>query len=147
MSGDTPSISIGTIAGGQNNIGKTEIAGDQVQNNNYGGQVPTFERVLEAVAGAIPESVREEFVADVIEPLQEEANLLAAMPPEEAEKKKATVVERVTKLCGKLAPYAPTIQKSLLAFGEASLAAIAPPAGWIVGALLATVRAVKPKEE
>ena len=37
---DAPSISIGTITGGQNNIGKTEIAGDQVQNNHYGATSP-----------------------------------------------------------------------------------------------------------
>lgn len=144
---DIPSISIGSITGGQNNIGKTEIAGNQVQTNNFGHQLPTVERVLQAVAESLPEEVRQELVAEVIEPLQAEANLLSAMPPEEAEEKKPTVVERVMALCGKLAPYAPMVQKSLVAFGEASLSAIAPPAGWIVGAILAAVKAAAPKDE
>lgn len=144
---DIPSISIGSITGGQNNIGKTEIAGDQVQNNHYGQQVPTIAKVLSVVAESLPEAVREEMTTEVIQPIEEEAKLLAAMPPEEAEEKKPTVVERVTALCGKLAPYAPAISKSLAAMGEASLVAIAPPASWIVGALVAAVRAAIPKDD
>jgi len=142
---DRPNQSF-NFGGDGNNI---QVGDSNTQNiqQTFGGKAPTLDAVLGAVVESLPEDVREELVKEVIEPIQEEANLLAAMPPEEAEEKKPTVIERVTSLCGKLAPYAPTIQKSLLAFGEASLIAIAPPTGWIVGALLAAVRAVKPKDE
>lgn len=50
-----PSISIGTITGGQNNIGETNIAGDQVMNVNSGVPISAadFVDLLHKVIGQI----------------------------------------------------------------------------------------------
>lgn len=144
---DVPSISIGSITGGQNNIGKTEIAGNQVQTNNYGNQPPPIDVVLDAVAESIPLEARAELVEQVIEPIREElASVELLVDKQEQEAAKPTLVERVTGLATNLKPYAPTITKALLAFGETSLAAMQPPAGWVASALLAAMRSVKPIE-
>jgi hypothetical protein len=144
---DVPNISIGSITGGQNNIGKTEIAGDQVQTNNYGNQPPPLDLVLDAVAEAIPAEVRGELVEQVIEPIREKLVAVELLETEqEQEAAKPTLVDRVTGLASKLQPYAPAITKALLAFGETSLMAIQPPAGWVASALLSAVRAMNKPE-
>jgi hypothetical protein len=139
---DGPSISIGSITGGQNNIGKTEIAGDQVQNNHYGSQPATLDRVLDAVVGAIPAESHDELMASVINPIKDELDAVASLPADDQPAHQTTLVERVTSLAENLRPYAPAVCKALVAMGEASLVAIAPPAGWVVGALVAAVKAM-----
>lgn len=132
---DTPSINIGTITGGQNNIGKTEIAGDQVQNNHYGA-LPSVDQVFDAVAESLPEEVADEMKAGVIEPLQK----LAALAPEE--QKSEDVKEQAEPLYQRLVPYAPQITKGLLTFGEAALTSLAS-SNPIVAGLLAVCKTVK----
>ena len=110
---DGPSISIGTITGGQNNIGKTEIAGDQVQNNHYGATTP--DAVFEAVAAEVPPEVAEDTVA----PLQAMACMsVLEMETPENKSKAANLLER-------LVPFAPQIAKGLMTFGEAALSSLA----------------------
>lgn len=111
---DGPSISIGTITGGQNNIGKTEIAGDQNQTNNYGG-APEPEQVFEAIAAELPAEV----VEDTIEPLQQMA-MQPIIQQEQPETK-----ANWSNLLERLIPYAPQIGKGLATFGAAALASLA----------------------
>lgn len=148
MAGDTFNINNNNvISGGNNNNGV--VQGDMNNTvNNYGSQPPPLDLVLDAVAEAIPAEVRGELVEQVIEPIREELAAVELLETEqEQEEAKPTLVDRVTGLAGKLQPYAPTITKALLAFGETSLAAIQPPAGWVAGALLAAVRTMsKPTE-
>lgn len=131
---DAPSISIGTITGGQNNIGKTEIAGDQVQNNHYGGTSPAD--VFEAVAKELPPEV----VEDTVEPLQ----AMACMPIADLEQPEAK--EKASNLLERLTPYSSQISKGLLAFGEASLTALAS-SNPIIAGLIALCKAVKKPAE
>lgn len=129
---DAPSISIGTITGGQNNIGKTEIAGDQVQNNHYGAASP--EAVFEAVAKEVPPEVAEDTVA----PLQ----AMACMPLTDMEK--PDIKSRAANLLQRLMPFAPQIAKGLMTFTEAALSSLASRNPIIAGVLAVCQSAKEP---
>lgn len=130
---DVPNISIGSITGGQNNIGKTEIAGDQVQNNNYGAMVPTVDEVFSAIEKDLPEEEAGELKAAVLQPLMTLAQL---SPKEQASE---DVKEQAEPLYARLVPYVPQIAKGLATFGEAALTAVAS-SNPIVAGLLAVCK-------
>lgn len=135
---DVPSISIGSVTGGQNNIGKTDIAGDQNQ-TNYSSPVPTVSAVFAAVKESLkelPEADRDVFEEQVIQPLQAMANLPIAQQQE------PTAMETAEALLARVKPFAGVIGKGLLAFGEASLTALAS-GNPIVAGLIATTKAVQ----
>jgi predicted negative regulator of RcsB-dependent stress response len=140
---DVPSISIGSITGGQNNIGKTEIAGDQVQNNHYAGEFKSADQVFEKLVEAVPEENREQVEAEVFSPLREEIRTLTAMPIAQAEEQKQSFLDRAKQLVSGLAPYSDKINKVVLNIGEAALSSIAPPVGWFISGTLAAIRSLK----
>lgn len=121
--------------GAQINQGKQVSA---TQTNSSAEKV-TANRVFDAVAESLaelPEAGREEFEAQVIEPLRLMANLPIAQQQE------PSTLEKAQALFERLSPFAPTINKAVLAFGEASLTALAS-SNPIVSGLLATVKAIK----
>ena len=128
---DAPSISIGSISGGQNNIGKTEIAGDQVQNNHYGATSPAA--VFDEIAKVVPPEV----VEDTVEPLR----ALACMPL--SEQQTEPIKAKAANLLERLLPYAPAIGKGLAVFGEAALTAFASSNPVIAG-VVALCKSAKP---
>lgn len=140
---DGPSISIGSISGGQNNIGKTEIAGDQVQTNHYADEFRNADQVFAKIAEAIPEQDREKVEDQVFEPLRQEIQALTAMPIAEAEQQKESFLDRARAIVVGLTPYAGKINKVVLNIGEAALSAIAPPVGWFLSGTLAAIRSIK----
>lgn len=115
MSNDQPSISIGTVTGGQNNIGKTEIARDQTQTNNFGESLPEIESVVERIAESIPEE-KAKFVIPEIQSL-------AAMPI--AEQELPANFERIKAVCDSLKPYVSVVAKNLAIFGATALETLA----------------------
>lgn len=143
---DIPSISIGSITGGQNNIGKTEIAGDQIQTNNFGNTL-TPDTVLDTLTKELPPDVKDSVEKEVFAPIRREFKSLAAMPIAEAEAKKPGVMDKIQGFISGLSRYEtvlPTIQKAALGFTEAALSTIAPPVGALVAGALGLIRAVKP---
>lgn len=114
--GAGPSINIGSIEGGQNNIGHNEIHGDQVQ--NVGGQEPlTIDRFADAIASTtgMPETLAEDTAAAI--------QSFAKLPKEE--QVAALDTEKWKDLAIKIQPYAKSIWKSVAVFGAAALKALA----------------------
>jgi ethanolamine ammonia-lyase large subunit len=158
MAGDTFNINNNNVInGGNNNNGV--VQGDMVNTINNAGQVPTFDVVLSAVAQAVPVEHRSELMATVIDPIKDETKaaetqladidelVVSDQKEEVSAKVKTTLVDRVTKLATGLQPYAPSVTKALVAFGETALVGMQPPAGWVAGALLAAVKAMSAKTE
>jgi hypothetical protein len=100
------------------------------------GQSVTPEAIVDEIAEAVPEDVR----AEIVEPIRAEIKALAAIPI--ADMPKERVAERAATLAEKLLPYAPAICKRVAVFTEAALATIAPPVGWLISGVLATVRSM-----
>ncbi|MCC7334429.1 MAG: hypothetical protein IT422_05015 [Pirellulaceae bacterium] len=134
--GKTTNINIG---GGT--IGGLQIGDGNTQSNtqHFGKPEATIPAVFDAVKESLqelPEAGRDEFVNEVVEPLRLMANLPIAQQQER------TTLEKAQALFERLSPFAPTINKAVLAFGEASLSALASN-NPIVSGLLATVKAIK----
>lgn len=119
---------------GQQNIGQS--GGEAKADIHFGASQVTLDEFF----GAIGESVPAEYATDVVEPLK----ALAAMPAEEQEKPEAK--SKATQLMAKLTPYAPAFGKAVLAFGEASLTALAT-SNPVVSGILAVVKSLRAKEE
>lgn len=126
---DTPNISIGSVTGGQNNIGKTDIAGDQNQTNNYGGTSITFEQFIQAIKEQLPVEQLEQVQSEVLDPLCD----IAAEPEPDSEQDRVTLKARIMAIVEKLEPYTPYIRKTIAAFAEGALLAV-PGAGLAWGA-------------
>lgn len=128
------------------NIGGGTIGGLQIGDGNsqsvtqnFGQREATVAAVFDAVADAIkelPEADREGFEAQVVEPLR----AMAALPL--VQQQEPSTMEKAQALFDRLSPFAPTINKAVMAFGEASLTALAS-SNPIVSGLLATVKAVQ----
>jgi hypothetical protein len=136
---DIPSINIGNITGGQNNIGKTEIAGDQNQINNYGSVEPTVEEVLNQVEQALPEEPieigGETFSRASIMP---EMRQFAALPAEE--QKSPDNESRMMRWLRVINEYRPAVVRNLAVFGAGALEAFAA-GNPLVGGVLAVCKA------
>lgn len=141
---DSPNIQIGSITGGQNNIGKTEIAGDQVQNVS-GGSVLTAEMFFDAIAAEtrqLPEVQRSVVHDGAVEPLKELATAGQSTSTINSSVKESTF----TKYLDILRPHAALIVKCVAAFGEASLAALAAR-NPIVAGVVAVAKEVRAAED
>lgn len=126
-------ISGGTIGGLQIGDGNT-----QQVTQNFGEQPASVDALFAAVKDSLkylPEADRDSFEDEVVEPLR----VMATMPEEE--QRAPGVMERAKSLFGRLAPFAPTISRAVVAFSEASLATLATE-NPIVSGLLAAVKAV-----
>jgi hypothetical protein len=132
---DSPSFNFtNNVDGDGTNIAQGQAV-TQTITQNFGNSV-TPDQVVDAIAQAIPEPVRDE----VMEPIRAEIKQLAAVPV--ADVPKETVLEKASKLAEKLIPYAPQIGTRIAVFTEAALSTIAPPVGWLISGILATVRSV-----
>lgn len=142
MSNDSPNINIGQVTGGQNNIGKTEIHGDQVQHNTYGDVSITFEQVMQSLAEAIPDEGERGIVEqDIIQPLRE----IADQQEPKTEQERLTLKDRIMSLTEMLKPYLPEVRKAIAAFGDGALGKLAsgalpPPASWVVAGVIEICR-------
>lgn len=137
MSSDGPSIHIGSITGGQNNIGKTEIAGNQVQ--HVGGVEPiTVDQFTQAIeqAEGLPEAIVSETVQDI--------HALASLPVDEQQKFIDT--EKWIDMAERIRPHAASIWQSVAVFGAAALKALASN-NPIVAGVLAVCENSKAKEK
>lgn len=112
---DVPNISIGGISGGQNNIGKTEIAGDQTQTNNFGDALPPVDDVVAKVAESLPEEVAAEWT--------EQIQPFAAMPI--AQQQEPETMSKIMAICETIRPHAGTVWKNLAIFGATALETLA----------------------
>lgn len=115
MPSEQPSISIGTVTGGQNNIGRTEIAGDQNQTNNYGDMIPAVAEVIDKVVEALPN--------EIAEPLRHEIVGIASLPPEDQTLKETA--DKIMAICNKIKPYAGAVGKNLAIFSATALETLA----------------------
>jgi hypothetical protein len=112
--------------------------GDQHQ-SNYNGKPATVDNVFGAVRESLqelPEADRDEFESKVVGELR----TMAKMPADE--QRDPTIMERAQVLFDRLSPFAPKINKAVLAFGEASLSSLASRNPIIQG-LLAAVKSLK----
>lgn len=112
---DVPNISIGGISGGQNNIGKTEIAGDQTQTNNYGDSLPPVDDVVAKVAESLP--------AEVAADWSEQIKPLMALPI--AQQEEPETVSKLMAICEAIRPHAGVVWKNLAVFGATALETLA----------------------
>ncbi len=96
-----------------------------------------MEKVIEAVDESIPP---EELPEPERVEIKAELQALAAMPI--VQQNEPTNLERIAAICDKLSPWGPKIRKGLLAFGEASLKALAST-NPVVSGLVAMCQAVK----
>src|SRR5690606_3747230 len=117
--GKTTNINIG---GGH--IGGLQVGDGNTQSiiQNFGEQKATVDAVFGAVKESLkelPEADRDEFESQVVEPLRAIANLPIAQQQE------SSTMETAKALLDRVSPFAGTIGKSLVAFGEASLSALA----------------------
>lgn len=131
-----PSINIGSITGGQNNIGKNEIAGDQVQ-HNAGSEPVTIEQFTHALekAEGLPDEIRNETIPDI--------HAIANLSSDEQQKFIDT--DKWMTMAEKIRPYATSIGKSVAVFGAAALKALASK-NPIVAGVMAVCEQQKPKE-
>ena len=128
------------------NIHGGHIAGFQAGDNNtqhntqhFGQREATVETVFEAINEAmveLPEVDREEFETQVVEPLRLMANLPVAQQQE------PSMMEKAQSLIERISPFASTINKAVMAFGEGSLSALAS-SNPIISGLLSAVKAVR----
>lgn len=138
--GDELSLNIGSITGGQNNIGKTEIQGGQHQTVNHGDVTITFEEIVKTIREEIPEGELIDF-NDVMQPLEDVAN--EELPASEEEK--VSLKEKIFAMAERLGPFVPHIRKSIAAFGEGALGKLAssslpPPSSWVVAGVIEICR-------
>lgn len=138
--GDELNLNIGSITGGQNNIGKTEIQGGQHQTVNHGDTTITFSAIVEKIREEIPEGELVDFEA-VMVPLEE----AAAGEEPTSEQDRVTTKEWIFEQVAKLGPFVPHIRKSIAAFGEGALGKLAagalpPPGSWIVAGVIEICR-------
>ena len=106
---------------------------------HVGQREATVSRLFEAVNEALkdlPETDRDQFKSQVVDPLHDMANL----PTEQ--QKSPTISERAQALFARISPFAPTINKAVLAFGEASLTAL-DSSNPIISGLLAAIKSLK----
>ncbi len=134
--GKTNNINIGggTIGGLQIGDGNSQSI-----TQNFGDREATVPAVFAAVKESLkelPETHREEFEEQVIQPLQALANLPIAQQQE------PTAMETAEALLARIKPFAGVIGKGLMAFGEASLTALAS-GNPIVAGLIATTKVVQ----
>lgn len=113
---DTPNINIGGITGGQNNIGKNEIAGNQIQNNLPPKHVTETMNVIAKIDAAISKTN-----PDLAKNCLPELTRLAKAPAPEQQQN----LSRIETLCKSLRPHAELIWTTIATFGRGALESIA----------------------
>ena len=137
-----PSISIGTIQGGQNNIGHTEIKGNQIQNVGA-TEAADIGKFFEALRSALPpaedvtpEAMEARKAVDELETMAKAGD----MPPdataggEESESAFARIVGPYIRAIG---PYGPGAYRAVFAFGEEFFSSVAQKNSWVSASLKA----------
>lgn len=110
---DTPNISIGSVSGGQNNIGKTEIAGDQIQ--NVSPQTVDLGEVVNTIEQGLPDEVAAATIPEI--------QAIAQLPTET--QRTPEVQKRILAVCDAVRPYAGVVWKNLAIFSAAALKTLA----------------------
>lgn len=128
---DTPHISIGAVAGGQNNIGKIEIAGDQIQNlATNAGDSQRAELVQAVLANVRNRLSNDSVTLDAKQWTQlEQAAIKAEQPSNETAIPDASNGDQDTPLLqtfvSVIRPHGKLIWKSLACFGRGALESLA----------------------
>jgi hypothetical protein len=132
-----------SFVGNNNGLGQLN-QGQNVTGYNQASGISeaTPERIVEEVTEAIPLDVPE---PERIE-IQQELQALAAMPI--VDQSEPATTTRIQSLISKVTPYAPRIGAGLLAFGEASLKALASSNPLVAGlvAMCEKFNSSKPSE-
>ena len=143
-----PSISIGTVQGGQNNIGHTEINGNQIQNLS-GQETASLEKFFEALRSAIPPATATEEAAQAraaVDELEQRAKTGAPLPESDvAPADEADVPQgpqsAFDRIIGPyikaIAPYGPAAANAVFAFGDEFFSSVAQKNSWISASLKA----------